>query len=82
MELKCLFKCLLKHLMVRRCLRESGREFQTDDPETGFIQVNAGSWWDKVVGTIPTRGPGEERTNLLGSLPIAYFKHHYSFIVF
>ena len=33
------------------------------------------------VRTIPTRGPGEERTNVLGSLSIQYFKHHYSFIV-
>ena len=33
MELRCLCKCLLKHLMVRRFLRESGREFQIDDPE-------------------------------------------------
>ena len=33
MELKCLCKCLLKHLMVRRFLRESGKEFQTDNPE-------------------------------------------------
>ena len=33
MELRCLCKCLLKHLMVRRFLRESEREFQTDDPE-------------------------------------------------
>ena len=46
-----------------------------------FIQVKAGSWWNKVVRTIPPRGPGEERANVLGSLPIAYFKHHYNFIV-
>ena len=37
MELKCLCKCLLKHLMVRRFLRESGREFQTDDPENARL---------------------------------------------
>ena len=30
-------KCLLKHLMVRRFLRESGREFQTDDPENARL---------------------------------------------
>ena len=28
---------LLKHLMVRRFLRESGREFQTDDPENARL---------------------------------------------
>ena len=85
MELRCLGKCILKHLMVSRFLKESGREFQTDEPENArlvLIQVYAGSWWDKVVRTVPTRGPGEERTNVLGSLPIAYFKHHYSSIVF
>ena len=32
MELRCLCKCILKHLMVSRFLKESGREFQTDDP--------------------------------------------------
>ena len=37
MELRCLCKCLLKHLMVRRFLRESGREFQTDDPENARL---------------------------------------------
>ena len=69
-------KCLLKHLMVRRFLREGGREFQIGDPEntneTDFIQVYAGSWWNKVVGIIPTRGPGEERANVLGSLPTVH----------
>ena len=45
--------------------------------ETGFIQVHWGSWWNKVVRTTPTRGPREEGANVLGSLPIAYFKHHY-----
>ena len=47
-----------------------------------FIQVYAGSWWDKVVRTIPSRGPGEERTNVLGSLSIAYFKHHYTALLY
>ena len=28
---------LLKHLMVRRFLRKSGREFQTDDPENAKL---------------------------------------------
>ena len=37
MEIRCLCKCLLKHLMVRRFLRESGREFQTDDPENARL---------------------------------------------
>ena len=37
MELRCLCKCLLKHLMVRRFLRKSGREFQTDDPENARL---------------------------------------------
>ena len=37
MELRCLCKCLLKHLMVRRFLRESEREFQTDDPENARL---------------------------------------------
>ena len=82
MELRSVRKCLLRHLMVRRFFRAGGREFQIDDPETGFIQVNAGSWWNKVVRTIPTRGSGEERANVLGSLPTAYFKHHHSFTVF
>ena len=27
------------------------------------------------------RGPGEERANVLGSLPIERFKHHYSVTV-
>ena len=30
-------KCLLKHLMVRRFLRESGREFQNDDSENARL---------------------------------------------
>ena len=34
---RCLCKCLLKHLMVRRFLRESEREFQTDDPENARL---------------------------------------------
>ena len=33
MELRCVCKYLLKHLMVRRFLRKNGREFQTDVPE-------------------------------------------------
>ena len=37
MELRCLCKCLLKHLMVRRFLRESEREFQTDDSENARL---------------------------------------------
>ena len=37
MELRCLCKCLLKHLMVCMFLRESGREFQTDDPENARL---------------------------------------------
>ena len=40
MELRCLCKCLLKHLMVRRFLRESGREFQTDDPENARLVLH------------------------------------------
>ena len=40
------------------------------------------SWWNKVVQTTPTCGPGEELANILGSFPRGYFKHHYSFIVF
>ena len=59
-----MWKCLLKHLMVRRFLREGGREFQIDDPENvrliGFVQVCAGSWLNAVVRIISTRGPGEE----------------------
>ena len=81
MELRCLCKCLLKHLMVRGFLRESGREFQTDDPENARLAFYARSWWNKVVRAIPTRGPGEERANVLGSLPIERFKHHYSVTV-
>ena len=37
MELRCVCKCLLRHLMVRRFLRESGREFQFDDPESARL---------------------------------------------
>ena len=37
MELTRLCKCLLKHLMVRGFLRESEREFQTDDPENARL---------------------------------------------
>ena len=37
MELRCLCKCLLKHLMVHRFLRESETEFQTDDPENARL---------------------------------------------
>ena len=37
MEVRCLRKCLLKHLMVRRFWRESGREFQTDEPENARL---------------------------------------------
>ena len=37
MELRCLCKCLLKQLMVRRFLRESEREFQTDDTENARL---------------------------------------------
>ena len=37
MELRCLCKCLLKHLMILRFLRESEREFQTDDPENARL---------------------------------------------
>ena len=37
MELRRLYKCLLKHLMVSRFLRESGREFQIDDPENARL---------------------------------------------
>ena len=37
MALRCLCKCLLKHLRVRRFLRESEREFQTDDPENARL---------------------------------------------
>ena len=43
--------------------------------ETGLIQVCAGSWWNKVVRTIPTRRPGKEPANVLGSLPTRYLKH-------
>ena len=37
MELRCLCKGLLKHLMVRLFLRDSGGEFQTDDPENAKL---------------------------------------------
>ena len=37
MELGCVCKCLLKHLIVRRFLREGGREFQIDDPENARL---------------------------------------------
>ena len=34
---KMCIKCLLKHLMVRRFLREGGREFQIDHPENAGL---------------------------------------------
>ena len=37
MEQRSLCKCLLKHLMFRRFLRESGKEFQTNDPENARL---------------------------------------------
>ena len=37
MELRSVCKCLLKHLMVRRILREGGREFLIDDPENARL---------------------------------------------
>ena len=40
MELRCLCKCLMKHLMVRRCLRESGKKFETDDPENARLVLH------------------------------------------
>ena len=36
-ELRYVCECLLKHLMVRRFLREGGREFQTDDLENARL---------------------------------------------
>ena len=71
--------------MVRRFLRKSGREFQTDDPENARLVLYRsmrGRGGIKLLEPYLPRGPGEERTNVLGSLPIVYFKHHYSFIVF
>ena len=44
MELRCLCECLLKQLMVRRFLRESGREFQTDDPENARLALYGSMW--------------------------------------
>ena len=52
MELRCLCKCLLKHLMVRRFLRESGREFQIDDAENArpiLYRSMRGSGWIKLL---------------------------------
>ena len=46
-ELRYVCECLLKHLMVRRFLREIGREFKTDDPEnTRLVMYRSirGSW--------------------------------------
>ena len=46
-ELRCVCKYLLKNLMVRRFLREIGREFKTDDPEnTRLVMYRSirGSW--------------------------------------
>ena len=37
LEVMCLYRCLLKHLMDRRFLREGGREFQIDDPENARL---------------------------------------------
>ena len=48
MELRCLCKCLLKHLMVRRFLRE----FQTDDPENARLvsyRSMRGRGWIKLL---------------------------------
>ena len=52
MEVRCLRKCLLKHLMVRRFFRESGREFRTDDPENARLVLYRsmrGSGWIKLL---------------------------------
>ena len=83
MELRCLCKCLLKHLIVRRFLRESGREVQTNDPENARLVLYRSM---RGRGGIKLLEPYQledlvKRTNILGSLSIAYFKHHYSFIV-
>ena len=37
MEVRCLYRCLLKHSMARRFLRDGGREFQVDDPENARL---------------------------------------------
>ena len=37
MELRCLYRCLLKHWLDGRFLREGGREFQFDDPENARL---------------------------------------------
>ena len=73
--------CLLKHLMVCRFLMEGGWDLQIGNPENARLAFYARSWWTKVVRARPTRGPGEERANVLGSLPIERFKHHYSVTV-
>ena len=70
MELGCVCECLLKHLTV------------LDDPENARLILYRCLWGlgeIKLFESFPTRGPGEERANVIGSLPIAYFKHHYSF---
>ena len=39
MELRCVCRCLLKQLMVRRFLMEGGKEFQIDDPENARMML-------------------------------------------
>ena len=44
MELRCVCKSPFRHLMVRRFLREGGREFQIDDPENARL-ISYRSMW-------------------------------------
>ena len=39
MELRCVYRCALKQLMVRRLLMEGGREFQIDDLENARLLI-------------------------------------------
>ena len=84
MELRCLGKCILKHLMVSRFLKESGREFQTDDPGNSRLVLYRSM---RGRGGIKLSEPyllvdQVKSERMYSGLPIAYFKHHYSFIVF
>ena len=70
--------------MVRRFLRESGREFQTDDPENARLvsyKSMRGRGGIKLLEPYLLEDLVKSERMYSGSLSIAYFKHHYSFIV-
>ena len=83
---RCVFSCLLKHLMVRRFLwrAEESSRLIIPRPRDWFYNGLCGvevkySFSERYP---PSRGPDEERASVLGGLPSGYFKQHYSFVLF